>query len=268
MTKNDIKSIIDSELRQIELTDEIKNNIKSKAVYHKSNRAWGNLWRSLAASMVIVVLGGATVYAGYYMLNKVHVNEETLAGLDSMQIVQMNELDAIPNEYGIVYKDYSDYNAVKDDLGVKLLDTNLSFDNPYMLCRVMTDIKDFAVITVNNFILGDTGNYQFIEAENRYSYSHGTEFFSPISLTVDLILSEDQMSNGWDTDYLGLYEFVESYTSAQGYRVNIIQDTVDEENVEDYVSEKVAVFVADGVRYSLKGRVPIDTLKNIVNTMR
>ena len=38
--------------------------------------------------------------------------------------------------------------------------------------------------------------------------------------------------------------------------------------MEDYVSEKVAVFVADGVRYSLKGRVSIDTLKNIVNTMR
>ena len=264
MTQNNIKSMIDSELRQIKLNDEIQNKIRSKAVSRNPGRAW----RSLAASMIIVVVGGATVYAGYYMLNKVHVNEETLAELDSMQIVQMNELDAIPNEYGIVYKDYSDYNAVKDDLGVKLLDTNLSLDNPYMLCRVMTDIKDFAVITVNNFILGDTGNYQFIEAENRYSYSHGTEFFSPVSLTVDLILSEDQMSNGWDTDYLGLYEFVESYTSAQGYRVNIIQDAVDEENVEDYVSEKVAVFVADGVRYSLKGRVSIDTLKNIVNTMR
>ena len=264
MIKNDIKGIIDSELRQIELKDEIKNNIRSKAVYRKSNL----VWRSIAASIVIAFLGGTTVYAGYYMLNKVHVNEETLTELDSMQIVQMNEIDATPDEYGMINKYYSDYNAIKDDLGVKLLDTDLSLDNPYMLCRVMTDTKDFAIITVNNFILGDTGNYQFIEAENRYSYSHGTEYFSPVSLTADLILSESQISNGWDTDYLGLYEFVESYTSDQGYVVNIVQDTVLEENLENYVSEKVAIFVADGIRYSLKGRVSIDTLKSVVNTMK
>ena len=264
MIKNDIKGIIDSELRQIELKDEIKNNIRSKAVYRKSNP----LWRSIAASIVIAFLGGTTVYAGYHMLNKVHVNEETLTELDSMQIVQMNEIDATPDEYGMINKYYSDYNAIKDDLGVKLLDTDLSLDNPYMLCRVMTDTKDFAIITVNNFILGDTGDYQFIEAENRYSYSHGTEYFSPVSLTADLILSESQMSNGWDTDYLGLYEFVESYTSDQGYVVNIVQDTVLEENLENYVSEKVAIFVADGIRYSLKGRVSIDTLKSVVNTMK
>lgn len=264
MIKNDIKGVIDSELRQIELKDEIKNNIRSKSVYCKSNR----VWRSIAASIAIAVLGGTTVYAGYHMMNKVHVNEETLTELDSMQIVQVNELEAMPDEYGMINKDYSDYNAIKDDLGVKLLDTDLSLDNPYMLCRVMTDTKDFAIISVNNFILGDTGDYQFIEAENRYSYSHGTEYFSPVSLTVDLILSESQMSNGWDTDYLGLYEFVESYTSDQGYMVNIVQDTVVEENMGNYVSEKVAIFVADGIRYSLKGRVSVETLKSIVNTMK
>ena len=264
MNKNDVKSIIDSELRQIKLTDEMKNNIKSKAVYHRSNR----VWRSAVASVLILLLGGTTVYAGNRILNRVHVNEETLAELDPMQIVQMNELDAVPDAYGMINRAYGDYNAVKADLGVALLDTELSHDNPYMLCRVMTDGKDFAIITVNNFILGDTDGYRFIEAENRYSYRHGTKYYSPVSLTVDLILSESQMNHGWDTDYLGLYEFVESYTSDQGYRVNIIQDTVNEENPEGYVSEKAAVFVADGVRYSLKGRVSIDTLKNIVNTMR
>ena len=264
MIKNDIKGIIDLELRQIELKDGIKNNIRNKSVYRKPNR----VWKSIAASIVIAVLGGTTVYAGYNILNKVHVNEEVLPELDSMQIVQVNKLEAMPDEYGMINKDYSDYNTIKDDLGVRLLDTDLSLNNPYMLCRVMTDTKDFVIITVNNFILGDTDNYQFIEAENRYSYDHGTVYFSPVSLTADLILSDSQMSNGWDADYLGLYAFVESYTSDQGYTVNILQDTVIEKNLENYVSEKMAIFVADGVRYSLKGRVSIDTLKNIVNTMK
>ncbi len=264
MTQNNIKSMIDSELRQIKLNDEIQNKIRSKAVSRNPGRAW----RSLAASFAVVALAGTTVYAGNHILNKVHVNEEVLPELDPMQIVQMNELEAVPDEYRTINKDYSDYNAIKDALGVKLLDTELSLDNPYMLCRVKTDMQDFAIITVNNYILGDTDSYRFIEAENRYSYRHGKEYYSPVSLTADLILSEDQMRNGWDTDYLGLYEFVESYTSDQGYRVNIIQDTVNAEDPEAYVSEKAAVFVANGVRYSLKGRVSIDTLKNIVNTMR
>ena len=136
------------------------------------------------------------------------------------------------------------------------------------MCHVKTDAKDFAIITVDNYILGDTDSYQFLEAENRYSYNHGTDYFSPISLTADLILSEAQMNNGWDTDYLGLYEFVECYTSAQGYIVNIVQDTTLEKDLENYISEKAAIFVADGIRYSLKGRVSIDVIKNAVSTMK
>lgn len=76
------------------------------------------------------------------------------------------------------------------------------------------------------------------------------------------------MHNGWNTDYLGFYQFVENYTSAQGYAVNIIEDTTEEENLENYVPEKVAVFVADGIRYSLKGRTSLDEMKAIVDTMR
>ena len=35
MTKNNIKDIIDFELRQIKLTDQIKNNIKNNAIIRK-----------------------------------------------------------------------------------------------------------------------------------------------------------------------------------------------------------------------------------------
>lgn len=264
MTKNNIKDIIDFELRQIKLTEQIKNNVRNNAIIRKPNR----VWRSIAASLVIAILGGSTVFAGYQILDKIYVNEEILPALDAMQIVQINTIDAVPDEYGLIHKEYSDYNTVKNELGVNLLDSHLSDNNPYMMCHVKTDAKDFAIITVDNYILGDTDSYQFLEAENRYSYNHGTDYFSPISLTADLILSEAQMNNGWDTDYLGLYEFVECYTSAQGYIVNIVQDTTLEKDLENYISEKAAIFVADGIRYSLKGRVSIDVIKNAVSTMK
>lgn len=267
MEKIEIRDMINRELGQMELRDDIKDNIRNGVAGGKPDRIWKNIAASAAAFMAVIILGGTTVFAGYYMLNRVRVNEEVLPELDSMQIVQMNEPGAVPDEYGMIYKAYTDYGTMQEELGLKMLDTELAGDNPYMLCQIKTDAKDFAIITVDNYITGDTSNYEYLEEESRYAYDNGSEYYTPVSLTADLILSRSQLDNGWDTDYLGMYRFVESYTSKQGYQVNIIEDTVEEEP-EGYVSEKVVVFVADGVRYSLKGRVSIDTMKEIVDTMR
>ena len=37
---------------------------------------------------------------------------------------------------------------------------------------------------------------------------------------------------------------------------------------EGVVSEKIAVFVSDGISNTLKGRVSVDTMKTIVDTMK
>lgn len=189
----------------------------------------------------------------------VHVNEEVLPALDATQIVQINPVTEKPDAYGKLHKNYSDFNALKYDLGIPLTESNLSCNNPYMLCELTTNATDYAIIHVDNFILSDTDNYEYIESENRYLYTHGTEYYSPISLTVDLILSESLLHNGWDRDYLGLFQFMESYTSKQGFTVNILQDTLLKQDLENIVSEKAAIFVTDGARYTLKGRVSIDT---------
>lgn len=48
----------------------------------------------------------------------------------------------------------------------------------------------------------------------------------------------------------------------QGYKVNLIQDNNGDEKLnEGVVSEKIAVFVSNGIRYTLKGRVSVDTMK-------
>ena len=63
-------------------------------------------------------------------------------------------------------------------------------------------------------------------------------------------------------------QFVEQYISKQGYRVNILEDTISETPPEDYVSKKTAIFVADGIRYSLTGQVSMETMKEIVDSMK
>ena len=150
-----------------------------------------------------------------------------------------------------------------------MLDTELSSNNPYMLGHLFSDGKDFCILTVENYILGDTGEYQYLGNEKRYSYTKGAEYCTPITLNVDVVLSDEQLKNGWDMDYLGMYEFVESFKSEQGYQVNLIQSTNGEEKLpEGAVSEKCGVFVADGVRYTLKGRVSVETMKEIINSMK
>ncbi len=289
-----MKDTIDRELECIVLSEEMKSRIRKKAV---SRRRDGVLkWAVVFAAAVI--LGGTGAAAGYRMLITHSVNGEVLPELDPMRVVEIHipegqpaafasaeqpaapapaeqpdsagqgELTGVPDEYGMIQKDYKDYRKIQEELGIHLLDTELSANNPYMQGHIMTDGNDFAVITVENYILGDTGRYQFLEEENRYAYESGNVFLSPISLTVRLILSEEQLNRGWDWEYLGMYRFAESYTSGQGYRVNLVERTLENGDTGNAVLEKSAVFVADGVEYTLRGRVSMETMKGIVETMK
>lgn len=112
-------------------------------------------------------------------------------------------------------------------------------NNDYLQGHITTDDKDYAMITMNNYIIGDTANFRYLEEEDRYEYEHSKTYYSPVSLNIDLILSDEQLKNGWDTDYLGMYESMEEYQSAQGYKVNLIQDNNGDEKLnEGVVSEK------------------------------
>lgn len=259
----DMKKQIDLELKEIHMSEELKRKIRHKAV----KRAPHRYISGIAASLAILILGSTTAFAGYYIYNKVMVNEEVLPELDSMHYIQVNTLNFQADEYGMINEKVEDYETIQNELGIDLLNSALSKNNPYMLGKIKTDNKDFAILSFENYILGDTENYNYLSNEDFYTYDHGKEYYSPVSLTVDIMLSEAQMKNGWDTDYLGFYTFKENYVSAQGYKVNFIEDTTGEDEVENYVSEKCAVFVADGIRYTLKGRTSFENMKNIVDTM-
>lgn len=266
MIRHSLKEEIDMELNNLVFSDSMKKNVIS----HKQRKKHISIMKYAAAFAAIFILSGTTVFAAYILLNKVNVNETTLPELDNMEIVSILPISATTDEYGMVNEKFTDYDEMKNKIGIKVLDSEFADNNPYMQGRIQTDNKDFAIITIENYILGDTSNYEYLPGEERYQYEHGQEYYSPITLSMDIILSETQLNNGWDTDYLGFYDYVETYTSAQGYTVNLIQDTIDEENsnVDNYVSEKCAVFVADGIRYTLKGRTSMETLKMIVDSMK
>jgi len=244
MERKEIKRIIDTELNEIVFTD-----IMKKKVFKNSKRRISHPMLRYAAMIILTfMIGGTTVFAGYYFLNKVNVNKITLPELDAMQIVEITPLKAEKDEYGYIHTEFSDYTALQSNIGIDLLESKYATEQSYLQGSMETDQKNYAIIKMKNYIIEEM-------------------YYSPISLSMDLILSQEQLEQGWDTDYLGFYEYVESYTSKQGYKVNLIQDTT-EENVENnYVSEKCAIFVADGVRYNLCGRTSMETIKEIVDSM-
>lgn len=221
---------------------------------------------TIALYMVIfAVVFSSTVYAVKLVNEQSKVNELELPELDSMKITkQIKNIEKSIKPQSISKMNYK---QIQEQLGVSLLNSELSKDDKYMITDVETDNKDYAIIKCDNYILGDTSNYSYNE-EGFYSYDEGNLYKSPISLQADIILSETQLNNVWTTDYLGMYGFVEQFVSEQGYKVNLIEEKNDGNQPQNFVSKKIAVFVADGIRYTLTGRTTVDNMKQIVNSMK
>ena len=221
---------------------------------------------TIALCMVIfAIVFSSTVYAVKLVNEQSKVNELELPELDSMKITKQ-----IKNR-GKNIKQQSisrvNYKQIQEQLGVSLLNSELSKDDRYMITDVETDNKDYAIIKCDNYIIGDTSNYSYND-EGFYSFDEGNLYKSPISIQADIILSETQLNNVWTTDYLGMYGFVEQFVSEQGYKVNLIEEENDGNQPQNFVSKKIAVFVADGIRYTLTGRTTVENMKQIVNSMK
>ena len=221
---------------------------------------------TIALCMVIfAVVFSSTVYAVKLVNEQSKVNELELPELDSMKITkQIKNIEKSIKPQSISKMNYK---QIQEQLGVSLLNSELSKDDKYMISDIETDNKDYAIIKCDNYILGDTSNYSYNE-EGFYSFDEGNLYKSPISLQADIILSETQLNNVWTTDYLGMYGFVEQFVSEQGYKVNLIEEKNDGNQPRNFVSKKIAVFVADGIRYTLTGRTTVDNMKQIVNSMK
>ena len=188
MERKEMKRIIDTELNEIVFTD-----IMKKKVFENSKRRISHsILRYAAIFALTFMIGGTTVFAGYYFLNKVNVNKMTLPELDAMQIVEITPLKAEKDEYGYIYTEFSDYTALQSNIGIDLLESKYATEQFYLQGSMETDRKNYAIIKMKNYITEEM-------------------YYSPISLSMDLILSQEQLEQGWDTDYLGFYEYVESY---------------------------------------------------------
>lgn len=261
-----------NEFEEIPVNDIEKAKVKKSLKLNNSRKnKHKNPFKIAITSIASIMVCVTAVYAGQYINSKINVNDTELPELDPMKVISVNnidgELDTETKYY--IEKKYSSYKDLSEDIGIYLLNTELATETPYIRINALTSVsKDYLTVDIDNYIIGDTYNFKKLDDIDKYSYEHGEEYYSPVSLTIEMILSQEQLSIGLDRDYLGMYDFQESYISDKGYKVNIIRAT-DGDNIGDdsIISEKCAVFVANGIRYTLKGRVTTELLKDIVDSM-
>lgn len=233
-----------------------------------------NILRYVIIKNIIILLFVITLgFLSYviYAASKftLEVNHRKIPGLNAMHNVSCKKLGESANKPGIILgENLTGKLKFQEELGIALLNIESIIENPYVIEKVQSDNEDYAILTFDNYVLGDTSNYKYDKEEGIYTFEPGDNYKTPLMLKIEIMLSENQMQNGWDTEYLGAYEFEENYISRQGYKVNVIKSTSENVKLEQYIPERIAIFVADGIRYTLKGRTTLENFKDIIDKMK
>lgn len=287
---NEIKNCIDTALSEMNLSPDFINQItqetKNTRRLHRTPRQQQiahapvpRLARAAVAVLCIALLGTSAFAAGSLLYSKISVNQQTMPKLEPMKIIPLEPVDAAANEYGQIKKTYPSMKALQDELGVQLLGADLAADNPYIKIFYTKTGDGFNEIDIREYLLGDLSDIREWNGEEIdtategndewYVWTQGTIYKRPINLKINILSAPSQQE--LDMEYMGYFQYVETFTSEQGYTVNVLQDTVAEEQLpglpDDFVPQTHMIFVADGIQYTLQGRVPIQTMKDIINTM-
>lgn len=265
MKKHDaIQKQLNDELDAIRFTPDLCNRVQQRA---KPQKPYSLLFRRkrLLAFLLAGILCIGTVFASTaFILNRGHVNQQELPELNPMYQVHVN-----PVEHPDGFEEFhaGSYRKLMQELEISLLDSPLSKDSDFMRICDETDNKTEHWITIDNYILGDTSDLVYDKEIHEYRYSHGKQYYSPVSLEVVISCGGDSLPS--ERDYLGYYELEETYTCAQGYTVNIVKETSDTTPSDpDFQDRRYAIFVAHGIRYTLSGQVSKQTMKQIVDSMQ
>ena len=164
-------------------------------------------------------------------------------------------------------------------MGIKLLDTDLASENPFAKISYRKLGEGYHVIDIQEYILGDVTDIREWKGEpidntregndEWYVWTQGAVYKTPVDLKIEIISDPSQQE--LDTEYMGCYKYVETFTSQQGYTVNVLRDTIAEEQTalpEGYTPQTLMIFAAEGIRYTLEGRIPPETMKEIVSSMK
>ncbi|MDE6921272.1 MAG: hypothetical protein K2P40_12200 [Lachnospiraceae bacterium] len=273
---NEIKNCIDTGLRKMTLPPDFATRITDPRNHAVPVHG---LRRAAAAVLCIALLGTTAFAAGSLLHSRISVNQQTIPDLAPMEVIPLQPVDGTITEYGQLTKTYTSMETLAHELGIRLLGANLAADNPYIKISYTKTGDGYNEIDVERYLLGDLadirewdGAYTASAAEGNdrsYVWTHGNLYKSPINLGIRIISNPSQPE--LDIEYMGFYQYIETFTSGQGYTVNVLQETSHEDHPDSlpdgFVPRTVMVFVADGIQYTLQGHVPVQTMREVVSAM-
>ena len=257
----DIKEKLEEELSTITLSENF-----TKELYARINQRKKRFKYKIAVCIFCILLASGTVSAGLYYYS-VSLNNKELPALSPLEIKEVCDSKATPDEHGFYYETYDSYEALCKNLGIKLLNNDYSNENPYMIIKRDTNNLDYNWIDIQAYITGDITNIRYVSDIDSYKWERGDLFGSPIDMEIWIVNSEAQLQHGFEFEFLGMYEFIETYITKEGFKVNILRDTsVIEDEAKKIKPKYIAVFVADGIQYNLSGATTLETFKDILDS--
>lgn len=250
-----IRHEIDHELNQMKLPSDFASTIMqtkknaSKPFYKRLSAA--------AVLLIAVLILGTSTAAAYILQWQASLNDQMLPDLDQIAVhpYAMGEQN--------IQTRYDNYEEIKKEMPFPLLDSEFSNDEEILYADYISyPYAGLQTIIVREFILGDATLLEISEDKSSCTWEGGEEFSSPVDLQIDILSDETKSAEQLlESQYIGDFKFIEQYTSRQGYKVDILSTTFNSKSHH-------AIFVADGIKYTLSGGVTLEKMKEIVDSMQ
>lgn len=191
------------------------------------------------------------------------VNVSQFSEIEEMEVKNVQVISARKNKADNFEKQFEKYEQLQVELGITLIDSILAMNNSKMLIDYESDHKNWIIVDITGFIMGDVNHLEKIDGKNIYAYVPDVIYDEPIDMKIDIVTSKAQMEAGWELEYLGCYEYEKLYITEHGTKVIIIVDTSYNDMRR---SKRKAVFVYDGIRYTLTGEVELQIMESIIES--
>lgn len=259
-------------------------------IHARKNKRRSNL-RIITIVAILFIAIGTTQYqqisafAGSLYRNiTFSLNNETLV-IDNLGTIpiEIGELNWLGNRQNkregtrVGSKDYTDINALEEELGVSILRNSISIDmsRHSRIPLVYFEKTNIAELIFHRHFIGDLKDYKETIAKNGdLSYSYKTDdtvYKSPLSMVVSFLTGSGNDLENQDWEF---FDYAEKYTSPiNGITAYLMKYggsiALGEEEIElrsaAGEADLVTVFVNDNLLYTISGNVPSDEMKRIVD---
>ena len=218
--------------------------------------------KAVVAIAFFTILTGTIVVAKHSDGSLV-INGEKIPDLEPLGVVQINE--TVSMQEGID-RTFSSMDELEDFLDICFLRSPEEADTKDCRIRYQKIGQGYNMIEASAYIIGDATDiaYDIPKHPFLYSWKEGEVYKKPINMKLWFRSDDVQKEIGYE--YLGNYSFVEDYVSPQGYKVDILREDI--AGLEEAYTPYISIFVADNIRYELRGRVGLEEMKRIVNTLQ